>query len=320
MLRTLKRKLDAISRPGTAPTGAKSAEPPPAVAAAAPSAEPPPTVSGEPLPAEPPSAAVTAPTTSVLDQYVRLAPSAQNALDIFTGQWSSKLPESIGLQTTGASPLFEDHRIKWLVDHVGGVAGFKVLELGPLEAGHTYMLHEAGASVLALEANTQAFLKCLVVKEALGLPRCRFRLGDFVPYLKGTSDHFDLLVASGVLYHSSDPIALLASMVRVADRIGIWTHYYDAQVVSAAPEKERMFVPKPERVEWRGHRLAMYRRNYLESLNWPGFCGGPESSALWMERSGLMTVLTELGYGRITIQADELDHPNGPCIMLCAER
>ncbi len=35
-----------------------------------------------------------------------------------------------------------------------------ILELGPLEGAHTYQLR-----ILAIEANAEAFLKCLVVKE-----------------------------------------------------------------------------------------------------------------------------------------------------------
>lgn len=304
MLRMFRKKLRELTKPAK-PTKKKPPKRPKAPA---------------PKPDLAAKAAVSAPAPSILDQYVRGTPSTQHSLDIFAGEWSSKLPEAAGLHTNGASLLFEDSRITWLLDHLGGVDGFKVLELGPLEAGHSYMLHQAGASVLALEANTRAFLKCLVIKEALGLPRCSFRLGDFVPYLKETTDRFDLLLASGVLYHSSDPIGLLESMARVADRIAIWTHYYDRDVVSADPKKLRMFVPEPEYVEWRGQKIALYRRNYLESLNWAGFCGGPESSAVWMEKAGLLTVLEQLGYARISIQTDDRNHVNGPCIMLCAER
>lgn len=266
-----------------------------------------------PQPAAPPT------RTTVLDQYVRSTPSNQNAIDVFAGEWTSALPATAGVNA-GAVPLFDDPRISWLVEHVGGVDGFRVLELGPLEGGHTAMLHAAGASVVAIESNTRAYLKCLVVKEILDLERCHFLLGDFVPYLQECTERFDLLLASGVLYHSPDPLALLEAMGRSADRIAIWTHYFDPDVVAADPGKERMFVPEVERVSWRGHDLVLHRRNYLESLEWTGFCGGPESSALWMERAGLFAVLEGLGYARITVQREDLDNPNGACIMLCAER
>src|SRR5438309_273042 len=36
---------------------------------------------------------VDPPGLSILDQYVRRAPDPQNAIDIFQGEWSSRLPE-----------------------------------------------------------------------------------------------------------------------------------------------------------------------------------------------------------------------------------
>lgn len=255
----------------------------------------------------------------ILDQYVRSAPSRQAAIDIFAGEWSSSFPASTGL-TAGTTPLFEDPRITWTIERAGGVQGKRVLELGPLEAGHTSMLHEAGATVVSIESNSRAFVKCLIVKEVLGLDRCSFLLGDFMPYLQETDERFDLVVASGVLYHSPDPLGLLESIARVASRVAIWTHYFEPEVVAADPSQTRMFVPELETVAWHGHEFELHRRNYLESLQWGGFCGGPESSALWMEREDLMTVLTELSYPRIDVLHDDLGHPNGACIMLFAER
>lgn len=255
----------------------------------------------------------------ILDSYVRSAPTPQLAIDIFAGEWSSALPERLAV-TAGAVPLFADDRISWLIRHLGGVEGWRVLELGPLEGGHSAMLHDAGAEVLAVEGNTRAYLKCLIVKELLGLDRCRFLLGDFLEHLRTTDERADLVLASGVLYHAPDPVALLEAIAAVTDRVAIWTHYFDAEVVSADPARARLFQSSPQQVDWRGRTLQLHRRAYLEALNWGGFCGGPETSALWMERDGLMAVLDGLGFSRVAVQFDDPLHPNGPCIMLCAER
>src|SRR6058998_2055014 len=97
---------------------------------------------------------------SILDYYVKSIPSEQNALDIFKGEWSSSLPPEKGLQTGGVAALFQDGRVKWAVEQFGGVEGQTILELGPLEGAHTYMLEKMGAaSVTAIEANTRAYLK-----------------------------------------------------------------------------------------------------------------------------------------------------------------
>jgi SAM-dependent methyltransferase len=257
--------------------------------------------------------------SSILNQYVRGVPSAQAAIDLFEGEWSSQFPARMGLHA-GHAPLFEDPRIAWVIDQAGGVEGKRVLELGPLEAGHTSMLHAAGADVVAIESNSRAFLKCLIVKEIMGLARASFLLGDFVSYLETNREKFDLVVCSGVLYHSTDPIALLESIARIGCPIAIWTHYFDPTVVAVDPTKARMFVATPESVSWRSHTLSMHRRNYLESLEWAGFCGGPESSAVWMQRDDLFTVLRELGYSNISVMSDDPGHQNGACIMLFASR
>ncbi len=83
--------------------------------------------------------------TSILDAYVHAAPSGQAALQIFDGEWSSKLPPPYD-KVSGSSELFQDARIEWMLEVLGGVKGLRVLELGPLEAGHTCMLERAGAT------------------------------------------------------------------------------------------------------------------------------------------------------------------------------
>src|SRR5262245_33426009 len=121
----------------------------------------------------------------ILDSYVRAAPSPQNALDIFKGEWASLLPAPLSALRAGPLPLFDDPRISRFLSQIGGVAGKSVLELGPLEGGHSYMIDRAGASsIISVEANTRAFMKCLIVKELVGLPRVQFLCGDFVAYLE----------------------------------------------------------------------------------------------------------------------------------------
>lgn len=56
---------------------------------------------------------------SILDQYVKLRPTPQNALDIFKGEWASSLPGDLSLLQAGKVPLFQDARIAWSVDQMG---------------------------------------------------------------------------------------------------------------------------------------------------------------------------------------------------------
>src|SRR5262245_47807546 len=59
----------------------------------------------------------------LLDTYVRTAPGPQNALDIFRGEWASKLPPPLDRYQAGLHSLFDDTRIRWLDQESGGVKG-----------------------------------------------------------------------------------------------------------------------------------------------------------------------------------------------------
>src|SRR5438105_2197528 len=82
------------------------------------------------------------PAPIVDDRYVREPPSAQCAVDLFKGEWATALPEHLGVHA-GTLTLMEDPRIDWFIQQAGGVDGRRVLELGPLEGAHTYMLEQA---------------------------------------------------------------------------------------------------------------------------------------------------------------------------------
>jgi hypothetical protein len=131
-------------------------------------------------------------------EYITTFPSEQHALDIFKGEWASKLPLPFKQLIAGEAELFEDGRITWLGERLVDVEQMHVLECGPLEGAHTYMLEQLGvASIVSIEASTRAFLRCLVVKELVGLERSRFLLGDFISYLR-SGERYDLVVACGV--------------------------------------------------------------------------------------------------------------------------
>ncbi|HET9224519.1 MAG TPA: hypothetical protein VFO07_18545 [Roseiflexaceae bacterium] len=103
-----------------------------------------------------------------LDRYITSAPSAQTALDIFAGSWVSQLPAPLAELQAGPVPLFEDAQIGWAAEQLGDFRDRTVLELGSLEGGHMYQIEQLGAAaILAIEANTSAFLRSLIVKELL---------------------------------------------------------------------------------------------------------------------------------------------------------
>jgi len=245
--------------------------------------------------------------------YESRPPSADNALDLFDGRWASNIPG----HGRGTANLFEDDRIHWFRQAFGDVAGRRILELGPLEGGHTYMLARDGAQVTAVEANTGAFLRCLVIKEILDI-RATFLLGDFVPFIAGTAEHFDAVIACGVLYHMERPLDLLDHITRIADAILIWTHVFEDEPLRARKLRHK-FADTPK-IETRGSlAIELWEQHYLDALNWSHFCGGQGRTSVWLTKRGLCDVLTHHGFD-VTIGREDRDHPNGPAMLLLARR
>lgn len=269
------------------------------------------------------SAAARTVVPSILDSYVRGAPSPQTAVDIFAGEWAARFPPPLEGLRAGSAPLFEVEHVQWGVHLLGGISGGRVLELGPLEGGHTYILDRLGASeIVAVEANTRAYLKCLVSKELLGIPAGRFLCGDFVSYLADLAardaEKFDLCLASGVLYHLTDPVTALALMREASDRLILWTHYYNEELIASRAD---LAVKFPDRTvaERLGFRHTLYRQEYQGSLDHQGFCGGSAEASNWMSREDILGALDHVGYEVVAIGHEERDHKgHGSCFCVVA--
>ena len=257
----------------------------------------------------------------ILDNYVSGRPSNQNILDLFDGEWSSKLPDHLGLITKpGSAGLFEDPRIAWAEAVLGSFINKNILELGPLEGGHSYMLQNRGAAhVTAIEANTRAFLKCLCIKEVIKLDRVEFKLGDFMAYLEESTTKFDFLIASGVLYHMENPIKLLKLMSKSAEKILIWTQYFDEKIVMARADGAKKFT-KQMTGDYEGFAYQYSTQSYHEAVGWGGFCGGPMPQSKWLTRESIIGALKHYGFTDIQIGFDQPDHPNGPAFAICAKK
>ena len=230
------------------------------------------------------------------------------------------------MKNTGSFDGFNDHRVEWLIEELGELTEKSVLELGPLEGAHTFMLEGAGASVTAIEGNYGAFLRCLTVKNFLGL-KAKFLLGDFSKIELG-SKYFKAVVACGVLYHMADPVALLRGLAGMADNIFIWTHYFeeDREKWSSTAKKQlndgKWDIKNIETHNINGIRVRTVRQSYGESLGWMGFCGGNERFSYWIFKEDLLSLLKSLGFVniRIPLNFDQFDHPHGPSFVVLASK
>lgn len=258
---------------------------------------------------------------NVLDNYVEEFPTPQIALDIFKNEWVSKMPSEFNNLQAGEIQLFEDDRIKWLIEKIGGITNSTVLELGPLEAGHTFMLEQAGAkNIVAIEANKRAFLKCLVVKEVLQMKNVEFRCGDFNLYFEKTEEKFDLCVASGVLYHQKNPVEFLYQASKISNNLFIWTHYFDEEVNNKRTEIAQKFSDSAE-INVRDFKHKIYRQNYNSAaLGSQSFCGGSAEFSNWITRSDILKCLELFGFSDIQISFEDKNHPNGASFAILAKK
>ena len=249
-------------------------------------------------------------------RYDMRLPTRSNALDIFKGQWSAAIP-GFGY---GSAALTESPHVKFFERQIGGFLGKKILELGPLEASHTYMMFKGGADhIVAIEANKNAFLKCLIIKELLSIERATFLLGDFCQYLKSNSKRYDAILASGVLYHMLDPLGLIEFAANASDFICVWTHYFDRDRIRSRPELARKFSEKAAETIFHGRRIQLYEQRYFNAVEWDGFCGGAGPTSRWMTKDGIIRAFNALGF-EVTIGAEQADHPHGPAFWFVGKR
>ena len=256
-------------------------------------------------------------------EFAQEAPSPQQTVDIFANHWITAFPASLGVHA-GWVNHFDPHvdaRVPWAATVIpGGIAGKTVLELGPFEGYHTASLEWAGAaSITSVEASRTAYLKCLVVKELLGL-HARLLYGDVGAYLAATDERVDIVWASGVLYHQADPIAFLEAVASRGDHLFLHTHYFDAERVPDMSAKDR-FRPQLDEVRtWHGRQMRLHRYEYERDPTRGTFAGGPKSYACWLEQADIEFILAEMGLGNITYGVVDPGNPAGPGFYLVASR
>ncbi len=241
------------------------------------------------------------------DRFELRVPSNQTIADIFKGGWATNLNQVCGVQDTGTVNLFQDPRIGMAASVLGRDGRFddyRILELGPLEGAHSYQLESLGArSVYAVEANTEAFIKCLLVKEMLQ-SRTRYFCGDAISYLEAGQDEFDLIFCCGILYHMADPLELIKQICLHTSRCFVWTHYYHADV--AAREGARV-----ERVvEKNGFRSTYFERDY-PTMEGSLFLGGNRPRQAWMERDEIIRAFAFFGLHQARVLGDSQESSNG---------
>jgi len=113
------------------------------------------------------------------------------------------------------------------LERFGSFTNNSFLELGAYEGYYSLALSQLGASeIYAIEGNPRNFLKCCAIKNHFNLNKAMFSLGDCAKYLESCERKYDVVLATGILYHLFNPIAALNNICRITDKIIIDTTYY----------------------------------------------------------------------------------------------
>ena len=194
------------------------------------------------------------------------------------------MPSETKALSGGWAKTFEDPKITRFFKKIGGVKDTKGFELGPLEAGHSWMAQNNGVkSLISVEANRNSFLKCLIIKNLLGMNNVQFKLGDSIKYLDSHVGSFDFILASGILYHLKDPISALELILSKTESLLVWTHYFDEKIIMSNPVKySKIKALDPLVYNGSSYEIASYA--YKKAMNWKGFCGGMSSEVVWLNK------------------------------------
>jgi SAM-dependent methyltransferase len=237
------------------------------------------------------------------------APHPQAAVDLFKDHWACPPDVSSGVALVRDDPRVH-YALRALSPDAQSFAGARVLELGPNDGVHTPLLEKMGAEVVCIDANAEAYMKMLVVKELYGL-RAKIMFGDFFDYLPTVAPGaFDLIFASGVLYHMTEPLELIRRICSAVPRSFIMTHYYAGQASSmpfAKIMKDNGYAPVPH-----------YRRRY-GSRSYAKFWGGLEDHQCWLERDEILRAFRTYGHEHIDV-LDDSSHPEGPVLSFVTSR
>jgi SAM-dependent methyltransferase len=218
-----------------------------------------------------------------------------------------------GIAVGGDVNLHNDDRLLWQLEQIGGVENKRILELGPLDGGHTLTMIEHGASrVTAIEGYHPSWIRCLIVKELFNLNRVKFLYGDFCPWIKTYNGQtFDVVVCNGVFYHQLNPAELLFDLAKIAKVILLGTHIYEEGITS--PCSNRRIVYSVPGFDYEGFIQDYGQKDTVSGK----YCGGINQTSTWVKIDTLRAILRDAGF-KITSEIPIITAPNGRWITLVA--
>ena len=139
-------------------------------------------------------------------------------------------------------------------------------------------------------------------------------------FMENVNQRFDICVASGILYHMTEPARFLELCAKTSDKIFIWTHYADDDVIKNHTGLSQK-IKSVDATEYKDYKYNEYYYEYDSALGWAGFCGGSNPFCKWITKSAMIQILKLNGFNKVEIFFDDLsNHPAGPNICFLAER
>jgi hypothetical protein len=260
------------------------------------------------------------PFSRFMSKFSPDAPSDGNSYRVYADAWKfdfDKISEAEILHIIDRDP-----RPLWCSETFTNFSKMTVAELGPADGYNTAGLERLGAKrVIAVEGNVDAFLRCLILKNALNL-RAKFFLGDFNRLFEVSELKHDLLYASGVLYHLPDPLKFIEDASQNSKNLFLWTHFYDQESVDKIENESYCFRDKITEVRsFRGRQVTYHRRVYdTDHVASAGYIGGLKEAASWISREDLFAALDLCGYEIKKVVEDPFAPGRMPAVNILATK
>ncbi|MFO0850940.1 MAG: methyltransferase domain-containing protein [Gemmataceae bacterium] len=200
-----------------------------------------------------------------------------------------------GLSTLPPAPDWRLARIVQIARDVlrRPLAGCRVLDLACLEGHYSIEPALKGATVLGIEGRADNIAKARFAAEALGLQNCRFVQEDVRSLSASTHGAFDLVIASGILYHLDAPAALdfVAAIADVCTDCAIIDTYVAARPEAETRWRETVYHGR----YYREHAAGATDREKLADL-WASI---DNTRSFWLTKPSLLNLLTDVGFATV---------------------
>jgi SAM-dependent methyltransferase len=203
----------------------------------------------------------------------------------------------------GGEDPFESAATLALLEHTGGdLQGSRVLDVGCLEGGYTVAFARLGArEAVGLEIRETNLRRCRFLEDHLRLPNVRFVRDDAREIAAERLGSFDVVFASGILYHLEDPFDFLQRCFDItSDLLVIDTHLASENHVSHGCS-ERVTTREWRGGSYRGREAVEDMQGLppekIEALNWAAW---GHSVTFWLTERSLLHALSNVGFSFVS--------------------